>query len=71
MKKTIVFLLVVTTFLSCTKTNETSKENIALVEQYIQAVENLNSDGMDNLLADNYMGYGPSHNNKINQRRCH
>jgi len=63
----ILILLIVATFLSCEKANDNSEKNIAIVEQYIQAVEDLNSDGMDNLLADNYMGYGPSYNNEINK----
>jgi len=67
MKKTILILLIVTTFLSCVKSIDNSEKNIALVEQYIQAVEELNSARMGNLLAEDYIGYGPSHDNEINK----
>ena len=67
MKNLLLILLVTSLSISCEKVSDNSEKNIALVEQYIQAVENLNSDGMDNLLADNYMGYGPSQNNEINK----
>ena len=62
-----MMFLMISILVSCSKTEDHSEKNIALVEQYIQAVEDLNSDGMDNLLADNYMGYGPSYNNEINK----
>ena len=34
--------------------------NVAVVKQYVAAVENLDYNAMENLLADNYEGYGPS-----------
>ena len=67
MKNILATILLAVLSISCAKTTDNSKENIAIVEQYIQAVEDLNSDGMDNLLADDYMGYGPSYNNEINK----
>lgn len=67
MKKTILLVLVVATFFGCTKEIDNSKENIAIVEQYIQAVEDLNSEGMDDLLADDYIGYGPIYDSTINK----
>ena len=67
MKKLYSILLLSVIIVSCTTTNNNEEKNIALVEQYIQAVENLDSAGMDNILADNYMGYGPSHTNEINK----
>ena len=36
------------------------KENIAIVEKYIKAVEAKDTKTMSELLADNYKGYGPS-----------
>lgn len=67
MKKYILILLALAFIVSCSKIDTNSEKNIALVEQYIYAVENLDSEGMDNLLADDYIGHGPSHNNKINK----
>jgi hypothetical protein len=46
---------------SCTSSaDKTSAESLAIVKKYIDAVEANNSAAMDSLLADNYMGYGPS-----------
>jgi limonene-1,2-epoxide hydrolase len=48
---------------ACTDPNEArNKENIAIVEQYLKAVESENPEMMGSLLADNYKGYGPSLN---------
>jgi hypothetical protein len=65
MKKLVIILLVAISFLSCTKTEDYSKENVALVEAYIKSVESLNSEAMGNLLADNYIGFGPTYNSSI------
>ena len=65
MKKLITILLVATLLSSCTKTEDHSKENVALVEAYIKSVESLDSDAMDNLLSDDYIGYGPTYNSSI------
>jgi hypothetical protein len=70
MKKTILTLLVIITFLGCSKIIDNSKENIALVEQYIKAVENLDSETMGALLADDYIGYGPSYGASINKENA-
>lgn len=68
MKKAYLVVIVLLTILvSCTPKNNNEASNIALVEKYIEAVENLDSEGMDHLLSDDYMGYGPSHNNEINK----
>ena len=59
----------------CTPKSNNEASNIALVEKYIESVENLDSKGMGNFLSDDYMGYGPSHNNEINKEdvinNCH
>jgi len=65
MKKIAIILLVASSLLSCTKTEDHSKKNVALVEAYIKSVESLDSDAMDNLLADDYIGYGPTYNSSI------
>jgi len=70
MKKMLLFSLVVLTFLSCSKTEDHSKENIALIEKYIESVVNLDSDAMDTILADDYMGYGPSFDQSINKENA-
>ena len=55
------------TTISCTVQNNQSDENVALIEKYVKAVQNLEYDMMENVLDDNYMGYGPSFNDSINK----
>jgi limonene-1,2-epoxide hydrolase len=40
--------------------NKHSEENLALVNKFFTAVENLDTAAMSAVLADNYKGYGPS-----------
>ncbi len=67
MKKIVLILFVLAFIVGCSDPNNNSEKNIALVEKYIKAVENLDSEGMDKFLAEDYMGYGPSHDNEINK----
>ena len=64
MKKIILLFLFVITLISCTSNNNNQK-NTALVEKYVQAVEDLDFNTMESMLADNYMGHGPSVNDSI------
>lgn len=66
MKKLIFTLLILPLLiLSCTKEGDDSKENLALIKNYIQAVENLDYDTMETVLDDNYLGLGPSYGDSI------
>ena len=67
MKKTITLLLITVVMMGCSPSVDNYEKNILLVEKYIKAVEELDSEGMDFFLGDNYMGYGPSHDNEINK----
>ncbi len=53
--------------ISCTDQKKHSDENVALIEKYVQSVQNLEYTTMENMLDDNYMGYGPSINDSINK----
>lgn len=64
MKKIILLLLFVTTLISCT-TNNNNQKNTALVEKYVQAVEDLDFNTMESMLDENYIGHGPSVNDSI------
>lgn len=44
----------------CDSTNATQESNLKLIETYISAVENNEYETMASLLADNYVGIGPS-----------
>lgn len=62
---------VFTLFVACSSSQEKiNKENIAVIEKYIQAVEEKDSETMQNLLADNYIGYGPSVSDSINKEQA-
>ena len=61
--KLISFLCLLIVMAACGdagKQQAIDKENIAVVEKYIKAVEAKDAQTMSDLLADNYKGYGPS-----------
>jgi hypothetical protein len=63
--KPIFFILVLTTlFMSCSQPNN-NKANVALIESYVQAVENLDYEAIEGVLDDNYVGLGPSFGDSI------
>ncbi len=71
MKKILLFTLVVSLFLiGCTNSPKNEKENLALIEKYVQSVEDLDYDVMESILDDEYMGYGPSVNDSINKTQA-
>jgi hypothetical protein len=45
--------------------SDNSQKNIAIIEKYVQAVESEDYETMSSLLADNYLGLGPSHTDTI------
>ncbi len=63
--KNLFLALVMIGFMWSCAPNDHSKENVALIQNYIKAVENLNYDAMDDLLAESYLGVGPSRNDSI------
>ena len=61
-----LFLLVLV--MGCSGEKDRNEQaNAALIERYIIAVENLEYEVMEELLADNYLGLGPSHNDSIDK----
>jgi SnoaL-like domain len=68
MKQLILLLAVSVSLFSCTSsTDKTKSDNLALAKRYVEAVETDNFAAMDSLLADNYMGYGPSAGDSTNK----
>ncbi len=66
MKKIITVMIAVSaTLIGCTNGPDNSKQNLELIEKYVQSVENLDYDTMEAVLDDNYIGYGPSINDSI------
>ena len=69
--KHLLFLLVICFFIvSCSShdDHELDAKNLALIDQYVKAVESNDPKTMAGLLADNYMGYGPSVADSINKQ---
>jgi hypothetical protein len=63
MKQLILLTIISISFFSCTSSTDAgnNKEaNLTIAKKYMEAVETSNTAAMDSLLADNYMGYGPS-----------
>ena len=67
MKAKLLFIFLLVFFIGCSNAGKNDKANTALVENYIQAVENLDFDAMNEYLDDNYLGVGPSHNDSTNK----
>jgi len=67
MKKLAYLTLLLPLMMSCSSIGDHSKENLALVEQYIAAVENMDYGSMESLLADDYRGLGPSIGDSIDK----
>src|SRR4051812_7179794 len=69
MKQLLIFLCLILFLESCSNSSDkgVNTDNIAVIERYAQAVENKNVDSMSALLADDYIGYGPSITDSINK----
>jgi ketosteroid isomerase-like protein len=68
MNKIIILAVASLMLISCGSESEKTKDaNLAIAKKYINAVETGNVTAMDSLLADNYMGYGPSVDDSINK----
>src|ERR1700740_438008 len=68
MKQLILSAAITISLFSCTSSADTkATENLAIAKKYMDAVETKNVAIMDSLLADNYMGYGPSVGDSTNK----
>ena len=68
MKQLIFLAAIGVGMFSCTAAaDKLKKENLAIAKKYMEAVETKNVALMDSLLADNYMGYGPSIGDSTNK----
>jgi hypothetical protein len=71
MKQLIVLTFISFCLFACTSTAvKKEKANLAIAEKYMQAVETKNAALMDSLLADNYIGYGPSVSDSVNKEEA-
>jgi hypothetical protein len=67
MKKSAFILFLIPIAMACSVSNGNEEKNIALIESYVQAVENMDYDAMETLLDDAYLGVGPSVSDSVNK----
>lgn len=68
MKQLILLATISISLFACTSSaDKKEKANLAIAQQYMKAVETKNVALMDSLLADNYIGYGPSVGDSTNK----
>jgi limonene-1,2-epoxide hydrolase len=68
MKQLIVLAFISMSLFACTSSaDKKEKANLAIAKKYVNAVETMNYETMDSLLADNYKGYGPSVGDSTNK----
>jgi hypothetical protein len=71
MKNFIPFVFIIFVLSSCSSSvNKQHEEDMAVVKNYVAAVESLNYEAMGNYLADNYMGLGPSYGDTIYKKEA-
>ena len=69
MKQILILAIISMGLFSCTSSAiKKENENLAIAQKYMKAVETKNATTMDSLLADNYIGYGPSVGDSINKK---
>ncbi len=71
MKQLIVLAIISISLFACTSSaDKKEKANLAIAEKYMKAVETRDVATMDSLLADNYVGYGPSVGDSTNKEQA-
>lgn len=72
MRTLLAVLLFGTLIAACSGDHQQSidRENIAVIEKYIQAVQAKDTQTMSDLLSEDYIGYGPSYNDTTNKEQA-
>ena len=71
MKQLIICASFILLLFSCNSSaDKTKTENLALAKKYMTAVESNDVVTMGELLADNYIGYGPSDGDSVNKEEA-
>jgi ketosteroid isomerase-like protein len=60
-------MMIVPLFLACSPDGNHAEKNLQLIESYVQAVENMDFEAMENYLADDYTGFGPSFGDSVSR----
>ena len=69
LKNLLIAILILPLLVSCS-VNTKSKNDIAIVEKYVKAVESMDFDVMESLLDANYIGLGPSFSDSIGKEQA-
>jgi hypothetical protein len=70
MRKYLIIVLMAVFAMACNNQDANKQDQIAVVEKYIKAVESLDYAAMADLLADDYMGNGPSYGDTTNKEQA-
>jgi len=70
MKKLLIVFALIPLVYGCSLQKDNSEQNIALIEKYVQSVENMDYKTMESLLDDNYFGFGPSYGDSIGKAQA-
>lgn len=71
MRQLLLLMFITISLFSCTSADKTNEnESLAIAKKYMEAVETDSLALMDSLLADNYMGYGPSVGDSVNKKEA-
>ena len=71
MKQLILVATICISLYACTsQADKKERDNLLIAKKYMMAVETKNAAVMDSLLADNYIGYGPSVGDSINKEEA-
>ena len=71
MKNLILLISLSCGVMACNSSQkEKNTQNVALVEKYVQAVENKDYETMSSCLADDYLGVGPSYGDTVTKAQA-
>ena len=70
MKKYLILFVATLWLVGCSAPQGQSEENKSLIEAYVAAVANMDAAAMEQYLADDYVGYGPSVGNETNKEQA-
>jgi len=70
MKKSAFIFLLLPLMIACTSIGNKAEKNVALIEKYVSAVENLDYNIMELVLAEDYKGLGPSIGDSIGKAQA-
>jgi limonene-1,2-epoxide hydrolase len=71
MKQLLLYTVICISLFSCaSSTDKTKTENLALARKFLNAVETKDVKAMDSMLADNYVGFGPSVGDSVNKEEA-